>query len=1625
MAVQERAGAAGAASARGKDLPNHLKKCVLETIQKQHDQASRVYIGDPAFSGLPPALTFEFQYYRFYTLRALSEFDDDLIAHACVGGDVAPGLKGIYLSPKRLAKIALLRPEHQEQLWRHELYHLDHPEQSEEEVRREFPLDAVQAELQAIEEAQKTAGPSPGMRPLEYKQPLRHRDIVNRTHPHSYPIYAVGRGRLVIKKHNAALGHGRRKGRDVESSDSLTDNHYPLNARFLYEIAHVLGYTNVNPVQIDLTTPGFLSAVEDHFGDSLYDRYNNSEVLDLEYALDVINNGTHDPEKRLDSYTGLVKKFGPAFVEMDLFRLFALYSQDSHDPNHFRFSQLGGKPVLTLIDYNNSFTDFLWKREQEYQLMRGYLWRHKEIYHQHAFRLLSAIADPRTEKMIEEMGEKIFGQEMFNRLSGAIRAADSGPSAQEKIERLRTLLESDKAFFVEGAKRRRLLIKDLYDEIVTGKQVGGPGNTVSPPRNTGSAAAALALNPPGLAAADVYSHPLRPILSNALLKSTGRTFPPMAIEELLLPWHLNQEQARNVLNRYGILQAGQDENLLRTTIVEITNQTKATLRTRNQSVLDGLVSFPGVKVVEMGSQYDDFIKEYREKHPKEMIIGFEPFNVHLYVLPPAIVVQDAGDSGIPSSSVDKVIINMPSPRTINRLLPHLLEEAFRILKPGGVIEISFENATPNNPNLPYFTNPPGINIAAMLKLAGFDEIRERPLPADYPPSHYIKNYLRMNIGCRLFSSVKNTASKLTTSETKPAAATALRPLERLIRKVGWTLEDYFLNIPRGRITSQMERDRAGEFDDLLGRLDRGRATLGLDWASTVGDLRRRLTENTRLMPNLRQQAVQESLRHLGFYPQAIIYLFLAVVGGVSVFHLAHNWILIAPLTLLFFFAAAFPVYYVFFSGTYPRMVRGEVDESDHLLINPFSWRTAPETIAHEAVHVLARWRIVACDLPTARAYDQLEHVRRAGRMCRAFREGAELFKNYPDPRERWDRIASQGWARYAEGDRAKLFRRSGDQELIGRPEGDNPTEPAATHRVGDLMAGIAQGISEATGRPEDAFAYWALIALGLDPVEAERRILAQPVAEATNASSAAVPKGKTKPTDLFVRGLYALVNKVAWFILGTRAVLATLIGRPFGISGFHGFSTAVWRSPMLLADLAEEVTFKARRWTVIAEEYIFRALGPLGLGIGAGAWAGTSAQSLALGAAIAAAVWAFTFWVSPWIFAFAHWGETFRSGWGTRVRAGKDLRNLWLGRRGGEAVAWHFFDNALFRQEALPADLSEFMRAHAAERPSWLGEDPLSGEKPAEPGPDQVDEAVQSSAIPDGQGKYSRFLLGHWITLYTLLFDAQSGLKVLDLGTGNYPTLLIGKTVARFLRAKGLLIGLDLAEAVKPPDGILAIQGMMEILPLRSKSIDVVTATRALEVSYVKGTLQEVWRVLKDDGRAFFLINHEDTFERRQAIQDFYELIAAEQTGLLARAKASLSFARGPALLELLAVPYRRCQKIAAQRDLKLSNEPGAAQVMLEAVAIAAGLANQAGREYMALDLLQKALDLLQKVEDELAQKKLEWRREVAVAKAFSDSRSGSFRALLENLGFAIDLLVKRVVGDGDIYWDVRLHKAA
>jgi ubiquinone/menaquinone biosynthesis C-methylase UbiE len=144
-------------------------------------------------------------------------------------------------------------------------------------------------------------------------------------------------------------------------------------------------------------------------------------------------------------------------------------------------------------------------------------------------------------------------------------------------------------------------------------------------------------------------------------------------------------------------------------------------------------------------------------------------------------------------------------------------------------------------------------------------------------------------------------------------------------------------------------------------------------------------------------------------------------------------------------------------------------------------------------------------------------------------------------------------------------------------------------------------------------------------------------------------------------------------------------------------------------------------------------------------------------------------------------------------------------------------------------------------------------------------------------GTYDEELEQGWRDFFVAL---PEGVRILDVGTGNGPILLIAKRVSEQHTKRFQLYGADREDIdpvryVRGPknqyDGIVFHgRSPTESLGLPENAFDVVTGQYALEYGAPKESIAEIARVLRPSGWARFVVHHEESVvvaNARQAIE--------------------------------------------------------------------------------------------------------------------------------------------------------------
>ncbi|MCX5692331.1 MAG: methyltransferase [Candidatus Omnitrophica bacterium] len=246
-------------------------------------------------------------------------------------------------------------------------------------------------------------------------------------------------------------------------------------------------------------------------------------------------------------------------------------------------------------------------------------------------------------------------------------------------------------------------------------------------------------------------------LKDELISSIGVELDPIVLEDLLIPWAINAEYAESVVTKKRIipktysLPIGSYQK-----IADIVNWLKGPLAKHNNKAVENFNRTEGpAKIVDMGTGDGLFLINYRRKYPGDVIIGFDSYLDESVTVSDinsrahGIVIQDGGDTGIESMSVQKVTINQPDPTTVQTtdLMQRLIKEAWRILQDNGKLYITIEDVNNYKEKDPerydFLRNLPTL-IQEWLIGQGFEieingESLEKVEP-DYPKSSFIAGF---------------------------------------------------------------------------------------------------------------------------------------------------------------------------------------------------------------------------------------------------------------------------------------------------------------------------------------------------------------------------------------------------------------------------------------------------------------------------------------------------------------------------------------------------------------------------------------------------------------------------------------------------------------------------------------------------------------------------------------------------------------------------------------------------------------------------------------------------------------------------------------------------------------------
>jgi ubiquinone/menaquinone biosynthesis C-methylase UbiE len=238
-------------------------------------------------------------------------------------------------------------------------------------------------------------------------------------------------------------------------------------------------------------------------------------------------------------------------------------------------------------------------------------------------------------------------------------------------------------------------------------------------------------------------------------------------------------------------------------------------------------------------------------------------------------------------------------------------------------------------------------------------------------------------------------------------------------------------------------------------------------------------------------------------------------------------------------------------------------------------------------------------------------------------------------------------------------------------------------------------------------------------------------------------------------------------------------------------------------------------------------------------------------------------------------------------------------------------------------------------------------------------------------------VLATWREFFAKLPD---GAKVVDIGTGNGAIPVIARDVARDRGVTFEIHGVDYAKIDPPadvPDGAKLFEGIRfhpgvraEKLPFETGSIDAITGQFALEYTDIAGSLREIARVSRGDGRGLFLLHHVDSVAAANARESLKhgELVMRDTKVFQALRRyleaERLTPVRAPALHRRLTEIGRRLQAEAAR-----SSSPQILEATLQGLARlfdARGRVDTSGL-LKAVDALERSVRFAIQRLDELA----------------------------------------------------------
>lgn len=267
-----------------------------------------------------------------------------------------------------------------------------------------------------------------------------------RTAHREYPVLVLEDGRRVISKYRAPVDR---------SLDRVL-----LRARAHYEMAAVVGFADVNAVQIYIDRTKQTSSLEEEFGQPVKQVLNVHGLQDHDLS-EVLGLWQESPGIAYQRILG-IPGLAPSFVRGDIYRLFSNNLDDSYHTRNIRMASQDGHSVMRWIDYDNSF---IW--DDRYRaLITRYLTQRRVDHAEHGGDLIAAIARL-SNRQIARVGNRVYGKEA--RKAFAKSLPDSSLWEAWFIHQAAKWLSwwelrSKKREFIRSVKARRDVFRDFYLE---------------------------------------------------------------------------------------------------------------------------------------------------------------------------------------------------------------------------------------------------------------------------------------------------------------------------------------------------------------------------------------------------------------------------------------------------------------------------------------------------------------------------------------------------------------------------------------------------------------------------------------------------------------------------------------------------------------------------------------------------------------------------------------------------------------------------------------------------------------------------------------------------------------------------------------------------------------------------------------------------------------------------------------------------------------------------------------------------------------------------------------------------------------------------------------------------------